>query len=62
MEGFSFPSVGVSREDFRSDKRGMAREREGEGERTGEDRGARFAGCGWTVRIRHLNLGGTVSI
>jgi len=34
----------------------------GEGERTGEDGGARFVGCGWTVRIRHLNLGGTASI
>lgn len=58
MGGFSFSSGGVSMEDFRSDKRGMAREREGEGERTGEDGGARVAGCGWTVRSRHLNLDG----
>jgi len=62
VERFSVSSVGVSREDFRRDERGNGGTARETGERTGEDGGVRFVGCGWTARIRHLNLGGTASI
>ena len=41
MRGFSFPTIGVSREYFRSEKR-VRGHGSGEGERTGEDEGGLF--------------------